>query len=291
MSAELKSKVVIVTGGGRGLGRAMALGFARSGAAGIAITASQSPDQIRNVADEIDQLAGPGHALPLVADVTSRDDCERAVKETVDKFGTVQILVNNAGKGQNFIGDDRIPFWQADTDGWSSIVDTNINGPFLMAHAAVPHMMAQNWGRIINITKNRDSMHRPRNSPYGPTKAALEAMTLAWAQDLLETGVTVNSLSPGGAVDTDFVLPMVRAKAAETGKKYFTPDIIVPAALWLASERSDGITGCRYIGSRWRDDLPPDDAAEAAREPAIFLPPKRDSILSKPWTEPAHSSD
>lgn len=286
MSAELKNKVVIVTGGGRGLGRAMALGFARSAAAGIVITAAKSPDQVEAVASEIEHIAGAGRALPLVADVTKREDCERVISETVAKFDTVHVLVNNAGKGQNFIGDDRIPFWQADTDGWAAVVDTNINGPFLMAHAAVSHMRRQNWGRIINITKNRDSMHRPCNSPYGPTKAALEAMTLAWAQDLLDTGVTVNSLSPGGAVDTDFVLPAVRAQAATTGKKYYAADVIVPAAVWLASKQSNGITGCRYIGSRWQNDLPPDEAAEAAREPAIFLPPKRDSILSKPWTVP-----
>ena len=286
MGSELKDKVIIITGGGRGLGRAMALGFARSGAAGVVITAARSPDQVEEVAGEIDEIAGPGRALPVVADVTSRADCERVVREAIDKFGTIHVLVNNAGKGQNFIGDDRIPFWEADTDGWCDIVDTNVNGPFLMAFAATSVMRQQNWGRIINITKNRDSMHRPRNTPYGPTKAAVEAMTLAWAQDLLDTGVTVNSLSPGGAVDTAFVLPAVRATAAETGKKYFSPEVIVPCAIWLASDQSDGITGCRYVASRWQEDLPPDQAAEAAREPAIFLPPKRDSILTKPWTEP-----
>lgn len=270
------------------MGRAMALGFARSGAAGVTITAAKSPGQVREVADEINRISGDGRALPLVADVTNRADCERVVKETTDAFGAVHVLVNNAGKGQNFIGDDRIPFWQADTDGWSAVVDTNINGPFLMAYAAVSQMMRQGWGRIINVSKSRDSMHRPLNSPYGPTKAALEAMTLAWAQDLLDTGVTVNSLSPGGAVDTDFVLPAVRARAAETKKKYFSADVMVPAAIWLASEQSDGITGCRYIGSKWQADLPSDDAAEAAREPAIFLPPKRDSVLAMPWTAPDH---
>ena len=286
MSEELKDKVVVVTGGGRGMGRAMALGFARSGAAGITITAAKSPGQVEDVAREIDHIAGVGHALPVVADVTNRADCERVVKETVDKFGAVHVLVNNAGKGQNFIGDDRIPFWEADTDGWSAVVDTNINGPFLMAYSVVPHLRRQGCGKIVNITKNRDSMPRARESPYGPTKAALEAMTLVWAQDLLDTGVTVNSLSPGGAVDTDFLLPTVRAQAAKTGKKHLAADVVVPAAIWLASEQSDGITGCRYIASKWRNDLPPSDAAEAAREPAIFLPPERDSVLTKPWTAP-----
>jgi len=283
MGAELNGKVIIVTGGGRGLGRAMALGFARSGARGIVVTASRSRKQIAAVAEEIDSLAGPGTALPLVADVTRREDCDRVARETVDRFGHIDALVNNAGKGQRFVGDDRIPFWEADPDGWKAIVDTNINGPFLMARAVVRPMMERGRGRIVNITKQRDSMHRARNSPYGPTKAALEAMTLAWAQDLIDTGVTVNSLAPGGSVDTDFVLPAVRARASETKKHYFPTEIIVPAAIWLASDRSDGVTGCRYVGSRWDDALPPDEAAERAREPAIFLPPRRDAILTKPW--------
>lgn len=283
MSNELKGKVAIVTGGGRGLGRAMALGFARVGAKGVVVTAARSPDQIESVVSEIDEIAGPGTGLAMVADVTDQQACENVAEKTAQKFGAIHILINNAGKGQNFIGDDRIPFWEADPEGWAQIIDTNVNGPFLMARAVVGRMKDQGWGRIINITKSRDSMHRPKNSPYGPSKAALEAMTLAWAQDLLDSGVTVNSLAPGGAVDTAFVLPAVRAKAAETGKKYFAADVIVPAANWLASEQSDGTTGCRYVGSKWGEGLAPEEAAEAAREPAIFLPPKRDSILKKPW--------
>ncbi|MBT5051407.1 MAG: SDR family oxidoreductase [Rhodospirillaceae bacterium] len=291
MTNELAGKIAIVTGGGRGLGRAMALGFAGAGAAGIVVTAARSPDQVEAVASEIEDIAGAGTALPLVADVTDRRACETVAAQAAEKFGSIHILVNNAGKGQNFIGNDRIPFWEADPEGWAEVVDTNVNGPFFMARAVIDHMRRQDWGRIINITKSRDSMHRPKNSPYGPTKAALEAMTLAWAQDLLETGVTVNSLAPGGAVDTAFVLPAVRATAAETGKKYFPADVIVPAAIWLASEQSDGTTGCRYVGSRWNNSVTPDAAAEGAREPAIFLPPKRDSILRKPWQPPKVSSN
>jgi 3-oxoacyl-[acyl-carrier protein] reductase len=283
MSNELKDKVAIISGGGRGLGRAMALGFARAGAAGVVITAARSTDQVEAVASEIDDIAGAGTALPVVADATDCDACTRVAEQALEKFGAIHILVNNAGKGQNFIGDDRIPFWEANPEGWAAVVDTNVNGPFFMARAVITQMRQQDWGRIINITKSRDSMHRPKNSPYGPTKAALEAMTLAWAQDLLDSNVTVNSLAPGGAVDTAFALPAVRAKAAETKKHYFPADIIVPAAIWLASEQSNGITGCRYVASKWKEELPPDDAAEAAREPAIFLPPKRDSILKKPW--------
>ena len=108
---------------------------------------------------------------------------------------------------------------------------------------------------------------------------------MAWAQDLPDTGVTVHRLSPDGLVYTDFVLPAVRSRAAET-RKYFPAEVIVPAAIWLASEQSNNLMGCRDVGSKWQDDLPPAAAAEAAREPAIFLPPKRDSVLTMPWEVP-----
>src|SRR5690606_7435010 len=114
---------------------------------------------------------------------------------------------------------------------------------------------------IINITKNREAMHQGKNTPYGATKAALEAATIAWAEDLLGTGVTANTLSPGGAVDTDFVAPARRLEGRAAGR-LLMPEVIVSAAVWLASDRSDGVTGCRYIGKLWDDRLPPDEAAE-----------------------------
>jgi NAD(P)-dependent dehydrogenase (short-subunit alcohol dehydrogenase family) len=85
------------------------------------------------------------------------------------------------------------------------IVDTNVNGPFLMAREVAPHMLKQGWGRIINISMNHETMRRAGFSPYGPSKAALESETIIWAQDLAGTGVTVNSLLPGGAADTGMV--------------------------------------------------------------------------------------
>lgn len=282
----LKDKVAIVTGGGRGLGRAIAIAYAGAGARGIAITASSHESEIETVAAEIDSLSGKAVSLPVIADVTDRAACREAVERTIERFGAVDILVNNAGRGQRSITDDHAPFWEGDPDGWSEIVDTNVNGPFNMAHSVVRHMIDRGWGRILNVTKSRDSMHRPMNSPYGPSKAAVEAMTLCWAQDLLETGVTVNSIAPGGSVDTEFVLPKARERGRESGKIYMDAGIIAPISVYLASGNADSITGCRFVGKNWRDDLPPDKAAEAAREPAIFLPPSRDTRLSRTWTAP-----
>ena len=286
MEKILDGKIAVVTGGGRGLGRALALGYARAGASGVVITAARRPAEIEAVAAEIEGISGPGSALPLIADVTDRAACASAISQTLERFGGIDVLVNNAGLGQRAMTDDTAPFWEGNPDGWAEIVDTNINGPFNMAHSVIRHMMDRGWGRILNVTKSRDSMHRPGNAPYGPSKAALEAMTLAWAQDLIGTGVTVNSIAPGGSVDTEFVLPASRKRGEQAGKLYMDAGVIVPIAVFLASDAADGLTGCRYIGKNWRDDLPPAEAAEAAREPAIFLSPKRDALLTKPWQVP-----
>lgn len=104
---ELSGKIIIVTGGGRGLGRAMALGFARAGAAGITVTASRSMAEIESVAREIDDIAGPGHGLAVGADVTSWRDCRNAVDRTLEKFSGLHVLVNNAGRGARAGGGGR----------------------------------------------------------------------------------------------------------------------------------------------------------------------------------------
>lgn len=282
----LDGKVAVVTGGGRGLGRAIALGYARAGARAIVVTAARHRQEIESVASEIDAISGPGTALPLIADVTDRAACASAVAQTHERFGGIDVLVNNAGRGQRAMTDDTAPFWEGNPDGWAEIVDTNINGPFNMSCSVVRPMMERGRGRILNVTKSRDSMHRPGSTPYGPSKAALEAMTLGWAQDLIGSGVTVNSIPPGGSVDTGFVLPASRKRGEKAGKIYMDADVIVPIAVFLASDAADGLTGCRYIGRNWRDDLPPEQAAEAAREPAIFLPPERDTLLTRPWRAP-----
>ena len=283
MKNPLDGKIAIITGGGRGLGRAMALGYAQAGASGIVITAAKNQSQIEAVAAEINDITGRNIGIAIQADVTDLNACQEVITTTTENFGGIDILVNNAGLGQGMMADDRAKFYEGNPAGWTAIIDTNINGPFNMAYAVVQTMLQQRSGRILNITKSRSSMYRPNESPYGPSKAALEAMTLCWAQDLLDSGVTVNSIAPGGAVETDFVLPAVRATASQTRKPYLPAEIIVPPAIWLASDAASEITGCRFIGSKWDSNLPPDEAAEASREPAVFLPPERDGLLKKTW--------
>lgn len=267
-TASLEGKVAIVTGGGRGLGHAMTLGLARAGAS-VVVSAARQSDEVRAVADAINTELGERRVLALQADVTRDADCRRLVDEAIAAFGGLHILVNNAGRGMKYVSPTFLTeptrFWEVDSDTWRTIVDTNVNGPFLMAKAAVPHMLRQGWGRVINITMNHETMRRAGFSPYGPSKAALESETVIWAQDLAATGVTVNGLLPGGATDTgmipDGVPDAVRSQLLR-------PEVMVEPLLWLASDASAATTGARLNAARWDAALPAEQAAAAALENA-----------------------
>jgi len=267
-TASLEGKVAIVTGGGRGLGHAMTLGLARAGAS-VVVSAARQSDEVRAVADAINAELGARRVLALQADVTEEADCRRLVDEAIAAFGGLHILVNNAGRGMKYVSPTFLTeptrFWEVDADTWRTIVDTNVNGPFLMARAAVPHLLRQGWGRVINITMNHETMRRAGFSPYGPSKAALESETVIWAQDLAGTGVTVNGLLPGGATDTgmipDGVPDAVRSQLLR-------PEVMVEPLLWLASDASAATSGARLNAARWDAALPAEQAAAAALENA-----------------------
>ncbi len=271
---RLDGTVAIVTGAARGLGQAMATGLVRAGA-DVVFADIDAAALVDATAAAASQPNG-GRALGIRCDVTSRTGCEQLVGETLDRFGALHVLVNNAAKGQVHL--ERSPrtkslkFWESDPDICQDVIVTNINGTFLMARAAVPAMLRGGFGRIVNITTSLPTMQRRNNSPYGVTKAAIEAETLIWSQELKDTGVTVNSLIPGGAADTDFVHESSRKELAAMGRALLPPSVMVPPVLWLASRLSDGVTGARFVGKLWDDTLPPDDAAAKAREPSVLLP-------------------
>src|SRR6202040_3979630 len=228
---ELSGKTAIVTGAGRGLGRSMALGLARAGA-NVVFTAGRNRSEIDQVANETAKLPAAGAIRPHLADVATEEDCRRVVSETLREFGAVHILVNNAARGMRFVSekffDTPTKFWETDPAVWRMIIDTNVNGPFLMAREVAPHMLKQGWGRIINISMKHETMRRAGFSPYGPSKAALESETIIWAQDLAGTGVTVNALLPGGASDTGMVPGDL---APEVRQKLIQPDVMIPPLL------------------------------------------------------------
>ena len=247
-----RGRVAIVTGAGRGIGRTMTLGLAQAGIRVVA-TSARKRAEIDAVAAE----AGTDMVLPILADVTRETDVQRVVEAALERFGHLDILVNNAGRGMRYVSEsfmtEATRFWEVEPETWRMVIDTNVNGPFLMARAATPHMVRAGWGRIVNISMNRSTMRRAGFSPYGPSKAALESETAIWAQDLAGTGVTVNALLPGGATLTGMI-PAAFPESARS--RLLDPAIMVPPLLWRVSSSADTISGRRVIANQWDDGNP-----------------------------------
>jgi 3-oxoacyl-[acyl-carrier protein] reductase len=261
--AELSGKVAIVTGAGGGMGRAMALALLDAGAGVMAFdTSAGALAELRRSAGS--QLEG------CTGDVSSSADCSAAVTAALKKFGSVDILVNNAGVGMRFIKPDNLEnpvrFWEVPVDRWQALMDINVRGPFVMAREAVPHMLARGWGRIVNVTTSLDTMYRRAYTPYGSSKAALEAASASWASDLQGSGVTVNVLIPGGAVNTAFF----DASAPLKRDALIQPDIMVPPLQWLTSRAADAVTGMRFVACNWDPGKPAEAAAREAGAPAAW---------------------
>jgi len=249
---------VIVTGGARGLGRAMALGLAQ---AGVRVAVADLPSS-QAAMRELVELARAQRVHERIhridCDVTRWEECGAAVETAIERFGAVHGLVNNAGVGMQHIGNvlvgARKKFYEVDADTWRNAIDVNFNGPFMMAKAIAPRLVAQGWGRIVNIETSSYTMMMEGFSPYGPSKAALEAATVIWAKDL---GVTVNALAPGGPANTR----MIPATEVADRSTLIQPQVMIAPIVWLMSPRSDGVTGRRIIAKEW-------DAARLASEPA-----------------------
>ncbi len=267
---KLNDRVAIVTGASRGMGLVMAEAIVDAG--GRAVLMSPETDELIAATEAIAERAGKDRVRYAIADITDAGDCERTAGEALDSFGALDILVNNAALGQPHLqpGTDTtsFKFWESNREAWQQVIHVNVNGTFLMAHTVAPHMVAQGWGRIVNVTTSLGTIQRGGNSPYGPSKAAIEAETLIWAGDLDGTGVTVNSLIPGGAANTAFVPENYRRT-----RQLVEPEIMGPPIVWLASDLADGKTAGRYVAKNWDVNIDPDAAAAGALEAPVFLKP------------------
>ena len=254
MMVELGGRVVIVTGAAQGLGRAMSLGLLQAGARVVAADLGSNP-AIAELPGLARTLGAADRLIVAPGDVTDPAQAKAIVQAAVDAFGAVDGLVNNAGLGMNgittkILTDPKL-FYQLEPEQWASVIRVNVNGPFMMAHAASQVMIARGRGMIVNILTSRATMIMRGFSPYGPSKAALEAATAVWAQDLAGTGVTVNALLPGGAADTS----MIPQEESVDRSKLIQPEAMVAPVRWLMSAHADDITGRRFIATDWRDDI------------------------------------
>lgn len=240
---SLDGKNIIVTGAAGGLGRAMVEALAGAGAHVVAIDLSEEP--LRDLASEIADRGVSGKVLPMATDLQNPDHCEKIVVRAHLSFGALHGLVNNAGVGLSSIREDyykhNIKFWEVPNERWQTIFEVNARAAFLLSKAAVPYMLEQNWGRIVNVTTSMDTMIRRGWTPYGPSKAALEAQSACWSKDVEDTGVTVNVLVPGGPANT----AMVPAASSPDRDAMVQPDVMKAPIVWLMSDDSEGFNGNR----------------------------------------------
>ena len=275
---SLTDRVVIITGGSRGFGWFMAEELLRAGAR-VTLTGRNS-DTLGTVLDEAERITGAGRCIAVAGDVTRPEDCARTVEETIREFGRIDVLINNAGRSYGEFGDrlSKItPFHDVTESQLRAIVETNLFGVFFMTKAAMPHMLKRNFGKVISISTSLLNMVRPGNSVYGSSKAALETAHRCWAGELKGAGIDVNILLPGGPSDTGLITPaMVPGVVGQrAGGRLLPGDIIVPPAVWLCTDATNGMTGERVIARFWDVDLPPDEAfrgclQEHVEEPSIM---------------------
>lgn len=260
--------IVIVTGGARGLGRAMTLALLRNGRQVVVADLPVSAAEVRELSGIAAQERLQDRLLAVECNVTQWEQCQDVVNKAIDRFGTVHGLVNNAGVGMQDVGNvlvgKRKPFYEVDAYAWRNAIDVNVNGPFLMAKAITPQLVRQGWGRIVNIETSTYTMMMDGFSPYGPSKAALESSTVIWAKDLVGTGVTVNALAPGGPANTRMI------PKAEVGDRstLIQPEVMMAPIVWLMSARSDGVSGRRIIAKEWDADRLQREAIENIGTPA-----------------------
>ncbi len=248
LDADLSGKTTIVTGGSRGIGKAISLALAEAGANVVIAARSEEespslPGTIYETAEEIKNLGG--RALPIRCDVTIADNIQDMVEKTMSTYGTIDILVNNAGvlHGANFLDteiSDFIDVWQV-----------NVLGPFLCARAILPLMISKKSGSIINISSGLAESTHPGNNAYSASKAALNRMMLKLAAEVSDHNIAVNLLNPG-MIRSEGMIARIPADMAE---RLPPPSVVGPPAVWLAAQDAGSYTGniaqVNTFGSEW----------------------------------------
>ncbi|MEW5959957.1 MAG: SDR family oxidoreductase [Chloroflexota bacterium] len=269
-SKLLEGQVAIVTGAGRGIGRAAALTLAEAGAA--VILAARSPDQIVSVADQIKHSGGQAVAIPT--DVSDPAQVDNLLVLVLRGFGRIDILVNNAALLQP-VG--RV--WETSPTAWQKLIQINVSGPYLCARAVLPHMLERGSGRIINISSGAADKNIKGLSAYSASKAALERFSSILAAETADTGVVVTGLRPG-VVDTPMQTALRHTSSQQLPQvaiwrefhkqgQLRSPAEPAIAILWLASHFGRHTNG--QILSLDDDDF----QQQVASDLGLSLPPRR----------------
>ena len=238
---------VVVTGATSGLGAAMAGALATAGAS-VGVAARPGP----RLDEAVARLGRSGIAVAVPVDVRDASSVTLAVRQAIVGLGGVDMVVNNAGIGMRTVNprffERPQPFFEVEPAAFDDVVATNLRGYFLVARAFSFHFLEQGAGRFVNVSINRSTMARRGFVPYGPSRAATEALSAIMTEDLRPFGIAVNVLLPGGATETgmipDEVPPDLRAGLLPA-------EVMGPPAVFLASSEADGLTGARIVASEF----------------------------------------
>jgi NAD(P)-dependent dehydrogenase (short-subunit alcohol dehydrogenase family) len=242
------AKLVLITGGSGGLGRALAVGFLQAGEK-VVITA-RSEERLRAAAAQIGDKAGP--LFSFACDITQRDQVEALEKKIREQIGAVKILINNAGIAP------AVSFLEMQDKVWEEVLKTNLSGTYHCSKVFLPAMIQSGWGRIINIGSTTAKVAYSHVSAYVTSKHAVLGLTRSLALETARSGVTVNMICPG-YLNTELTLKNAQLMAQKTSKavedilklfgssspqnRLIEPEEVAQAALMLASEKASGITG------------------------------------------------
>ena len=240
----MNKKIGVVTGSSKGIGKAIAIAFAKSGEYFAVVTNAIKQQETQAVSDEIRTLGC--NSIPIVADLSKEADCIRLIEETIKNYNRIDVLVNNAGIQQD------VPLEETTTDLWQKILAVDLTGPFICSREAVKHMKMQQdptGGCIINITSVHQLIPKPHYIPYATAKAGVEMMTKTLASELAKSNIRANAVAPG-AIETPMNILLDENEAALHKTLTQIPmgrigsaEEVANAVQFLASDRASYITG------------------------------------------------
>jgi glucose 1-dehydrogenase len=242
---RLENKVAVITGSSLGIGSAIALAFAKEGAA-VAVDYRSHPNEAKEIVDQVESSGGK--AISVRADVSSPEDVKNLIRKAVEKFGRLDVMINNAGM------EEKMPFLDTPLDVWNRTIAVNLTGAWLGCQEAARQMVSQGRaGRIINVSSVHEDLPMPTNSPYCAAKGGLRMLMRTLAVELASHNITVNNIAPG-AVDTPMDAPL--KKDANQMQKLLSeiplrrmgkPEEVAALAVYLASDEAAYVTGSTFV--------------------------------------------
>ena len=242
---RLENKVAVVTGSSSGIGSAIALAFAKEGAA-VAVDYRSHPDEAKEIVEQVENFGG--RAISVHADVSSPEDVKNLIQKAVEEFGRLDVMINNAGM------EEKMPFLETPLDVWNKTIAVNLTGAWLGCQEAAKQMVSQGGsGRILNISSVHEDLPMPTNSPYCATKGGLRMLMRTIAVELAPHNITVNNIAPG-AVATPMDAPleedankMQQLLSEIPLRRMGKPEEVAALAVYLASDDAAYVTGSTFV--------------------------------------------